>query len=170
MNQSEARTLSQMEQAVGLVPTHEEAMEFPAYRLGMTLHNVVLAFWNNNEVIRRLNTNPATGKAHAPLLRPAPYGKNSQDEDGAWNFSWKAPEDELFNEPTDRTSMFYTIYPDGKVVCSENPNDQLNIANLTGMLNLAVVIVSDGLEIPSAAFDGQATAKKVASQLFGVTL
>ena len=99
------------------------------------------------------------------MLRPAPYGKNSRGENGTWNFSWKAPEDELFNEPTDRASMFYTIHPDGKVVCREYPEEELNIDNLMGVLNLAVVIVSDCLEIPVARLDAQATADKVVESL-----
>ena len=169
MKQAEAQQLSQMKQDIGRALTHDEEMEFSSYRLGMMLHTVVLAFWNNSDVIRQLNTKPQTNEARDPLPRPAPYCKKSKKDEGVWNFFWKAPIDELFKEPT-RASMFYTIHPDGQVVCREHPNDQLNIDNLNGMLNLAVVIVSDCLEIPVARLDTQATAEKVAKQLWGVTL
>ena len=165
MNQAEARTLSQMEEAIGRVLTHEEALQFPAYRMGMALHEVVTRFWNTSAVITAFNTDPTTGELRNPLLRPAPYGTNSANGDGTWNFSWKAPEDELFNEPNDRASMLYTVYPNGRVICREFADDELNISNLLGMLNLAVEIVSDCLEVPVERLDAQATADKVVEQL-----
>lgn len=170
MKQTEERTLSQMERAIGRVPTHEEALKSPAYEFGYRLHCVVLSFWNQSEFIRRINTNPLTGEVRDPLLHPAPYGRNSSNGDGTWDFSWKAPEDFLFNEPTDRASMHYTVHPDGRVVCLEYPNDELNISTVLGMLNLAVVIVSDCLEISIGLLDAQATAERVAKKLWGVTL
>ena len=156
MKLAEAQPLSQMEQAVGMVPTHDEAMKFRTFRRGVMLHEAVLAFWNNSTLIKHLN-------------RPAPYCIHSKGL-GAWNFSWKCPEDEIFNEETNRASKFYSIHPSGQVLCREFPADDINIDSLLGLLNLAAVIVSDCLEIPLTKWDVQTTAEKVAEQLFGVEL
>lgn len=145
MNLTEASTLSQIERAVNRVPTHEEAMEYPVYQMGFALHNTVVGLWRNNAVLNQLN-------------RPAPRCLNSKDEGGAWNFSWKCPEDELFNEPDDRASMFYTVYPDGSVLCREFPDDELHLNDLLALLNLAAVIVSDCSEIPLENLRMQETA------------
>ena len=148
MTVTEAKRMSLQQQANGEAHTHEEAMSFPAYQKGFFLNQMVLGLWHHNTRIQALG-------------RPFPYCLNSKGDDGSWNFSWKCPADQLFNEPTDRVSMFYTVHPDGSVVCREYPNDKLDVNGLLAVLNLAAVIVSDCSEIPLANLDIQGTAQKL---------
>ena len=152
MNSNELKAISQEQQASGQAHTHEEGMKFPSYQMGYFLNQMVLGLWANNSRIQALG-------------RPMPNCFNSKGDDDAWNFSWKCPEDELFNEPTDRASMFYTIYPDGSVVCEEYPNDKLDVNELLKVMNLATVIVADCSEIPLENLDMPGTARKLLADM-----